>query len=83
MGSPLAARYPIRGIFVRSCATENRGNNDSDSIAPTIQIAVDFRSFVVVEDCLLMTAVTISLDHLIRPRQYVRRNRQAYLLGGF
>ena len=24
-----------------------------------------------------------SLDHLVRPRQHVRRNRQADLLGGF
>ena len=25
----------------------------------------------------------LSLDHLVRPRQHVRRNRQADLLGGF
>src|SRR5262249_3558581 len=74
-------RKPIRGSFSCHCASAN------ELAVSRIVVSSQVRIVLVICCCsyfLLTTAdCLLSLDHLIRSRQHVRRNRQADLLGCF
>ena len=80
----VADRYPIRGTFFGCCASaeEQSAKSMAQSGRPVIVLLMCF-SRVFPSHRSLLACSSCLFDHLIRPRQHVRRNRQTDLLGGF
>src|SRR5215475_3644000 len=84
LSGPVPAPNPIRGIFVACCAST--GWQSAKSMAQRVRtLIVSFMCFFSASSTCHSTLDTclFSLDHPIRPRQYIRRDRQTDLIGGF
>src|SRR5262249_25497394 len=78
-----ASRYPIPGIFVGCCA--QTGRQSAKSMAQSVRTViflVMFFSALSTRHSTLDTRL-LSLDHPVRPRQNIRRNRHTDLLCRF
>src|SRR6266508_463490 len=75
------ARRPTRAALFGCCASAEK------AVIRRIVVSSRTRNFVFTafsHCCLLPDAYCLlSLDHSIRPRQHIRRNREPNLLGGF
>src|SRR5262249_55496417 len=76
-----AFRNPIRGIFVVCCASTEL--QSAKSMAQSANTVIFLFMFFPALSLDTSHSPFFSLDHLIRPRQHVRRNSQTELLGSF
>src|SRR5262249_9449783 len=75
-------RYPTRGIFFGCCAsTEPQSAKSMAQRVRTVTFLVMFSPAPSTRT--LVTLTFFSFDYRVRPRQHVRRYRQADLLGSF
>src|SRR5215475_5746422 len=82
---PPPVKNPIPKIFVGCCADAGTQSEKSRALSP---MPITFFPTVFLQRLdsavrPLPSALALSLDHLIRPCQYIRRNRQADLLRRF
>src|SRR5947208_1978904 len=80
----LAPRYPIRGIFVGCCASARK--QSAKRMAQRVRTVIFFFMWFSLSRSTCHSTLDtrpFSLDHLIRPHQYIGRNGQADLFGSF